>query len=313
MSICLAGATVHLSGVDMLDGTPVIDLKPYIPLYDQPQPITRPDPDPDLDLACPSDLPVDAAAPIVQSDDGTRMESVPLQQSVQAEEAGSSFSNSGEMHVCGGEISTNSLTGVKTPDFDSTLLQVSKTTKHKSGSPQRHTGQRTKDCGEEPHQVETEAQSEINGPDHSIPSEGHLVGGQTHIEDGRVQGGASPNDAGQVEFADWIKSPPFHKLSVRWTPTAEAQLQRFSKEAVDDRYRLEFVKSREAARKAVGEILQGDPRSAYRRNKCTDRLYFFMLDVLHVTCWFNDDEDVAEVVRIKPNREKMLQKLAGNH
>ena len=32
------GDTVHLAGVDILDNTPVLDIKPYIPQYDSPQP-----------------------------------------------------------------------------------------------------------------------------------------------------------------------------------------------------------------------------------------------------------------------------------
>ena len=30
------GRTLHVSGVDLIDGTPVLDIKPYIPQYDQP-------------------------------------------------------------------------------------------------------------------------------------------------------------------------------------------------------------------------------------------------------------------------------------
>lgn len=30
------GATLHLRGVDMLDGTPLLDIKPYVPAFDQP-------------------------------------------------------------------------------------------------------------------------------------------------------------------------------------------------------------------------------------------------------------------------------------
>ena len=32
--IRVEGATVHVEGVDMLDGTPLLDLKPYVPRYD---------------------------------------------------------------------------------------------------------------------------------------------------------------------------------------------------------------------------------------------------------------------------------------
>ncbi|CAL1290993.1 unnamed protein product [Larinioides sclopetarius] len=32
----IEGSTLFLSGIDLLDGTPVLDIKPYIPLYDIP-------------------------------------------------------------------------------------------------------------------------------------------------------------------------------------------------------------------------------------------------------------------------------------
>ena len=31
------GSTVYVSGVDMIDGTPILDMKPYIPMYDNPE------------------------------------------------------------------------------------------------------------------------------------------------------------------------------------------------------------------------------------------------------------------------------------
>ncbi len=32
----MEGDTLVLSGVDIIDGTPILDIKPYIPLYDSP-------------------------------------------------------------------------------------------------------------------------------------------------------------------------------------------------------------------------------------------------------------------------------------
>ena len=31
------GDTIHISGVDMVHGTPVLDIKPYLPMYDSPE------------------------------------------------------------------------------------------------------------------------------------------------------------------------------------------------------------------------------------------------------------------------------------
>ena len=33
----IEGSTVYVSGVDMIDGTPILDMKPYIPMYDNPE------------------------------------------------------------------------------------------------------------------------------------------------------------------------------------------------------------------------------------------------------------------------------------
>ena len=55
----------------------------------------------------------------------------------------------------------------------------------------------------------------------------------------------------------------------------------------------------------LGEILAGDPRSIYRKDKCSDRLYFLELDGLHVTVWFDEDKhgnELAEVLRIRLKR-----------
>ena len=52
----------------------------------------------------------------------------------------------------------------------------------------------------------------------------------------------------------------------------------------------------------VSEILAGDPRSLYRKDKCSDRLYFLELDGLHVTAWFDEDaqgNELAEVLRVR--------------
>lgn len=36
VSLSFVGDTIHLSDIDMIDGTPVLDIKPYIPEYDSP-------------------------------------------------------------------------------------------------------------------------------------------------------------------------------------------------------------------------------------------------------------------------------------
>ena len=67
------------------------------------------------------------------------------------------------------------------------------------------------------------------------------------------------------------------------------------------KYCYEFLNSVEEARSAIINILVCDPRSSYRRKKCSDRLYYFTLDSMHISAWFDEEEKVIEIVKIKPN------------
>ena len=35
--LAVEGTTLHVEGIDVLDGTPLLDLKPYVPHFDQPE------------------------------------------------------------------------------------------------------------------------------------------------------------------------------------------------------------------------------------------------------------------------------------
>ena len=72
-----------------------------------------------------------------------------------------------------------------------------------------------------------------------------------------------------------------------------------------DRPKESHCKTLPDFRSLVSEILAGDPRSIYRKDKCSDRLYFLELDSLHVTAWFDEDEEgneLAEVLRVRLKR-----------
>ncbi|XP_035220251.1 tRNA (adenine(37)-N6)-methyltransferase-like isoform X2 [Stegodyphus dumicola] len=96
------------------------------------------------------------------------------------------------------------------------------------------------------------------------------------------------------------KAPEY--LDVMFTNRAVSDLEMFHSEKDHSekcRYCLTFVDGQISAKKGIIEILENDPRSVYRRQKCTDRLYYFYLDNMHITCWF--DEMIAEVLRVKPS------------
>lgn len=72
----------------------------------------------------------------------------------------------------------------------------------------------------------------------------------------------------------------------------------FSAGSSSDKFSMEFFKNWSELKEAITSILSADPRSTYRRNSCSDRLYFFPLDNAHITCWFRDD--LAEVLMVQP-------------
>ena len=53
--------------------------------------------------------------------------------------------------------------------------------------------------------------------------------------------------------------------------------------------RKALLGSVEALKGAIKATLSNDPRSVYRRQKCTDKLYYFCVDHVHVTCWFDEE------------------------
>lgn len=63
-------------------------------------------------------------------------------------------------------------------------------------------------------------------------------------------------------------------------------------------YQLDMLSSPEEAKQAISDILRADPRSVYRRNCCRDKLYSFSIDTMNVTCKF--EESTVKVLRVDP-------------
>ena len=78
---------------------------------------------------------------------------------------------------------------------------------------------------------------------------------------------------------------------------AEAGLARI------DESRLTLLRSREELRSAVEDVLSTDPRSVYRKTRCSDRMYFTSLDGVHVTAWYDPDIDGMEVIKVKQEED----------
>jgi len=113
---------------------------------------------------------------------------------------------------------------------------------------------------------------------------------------------AEGETAASVFVPDWA-SPTAVKegdLTVMLTARAKLQLDRCFAGA---RPKGALIQTQESMLRLVGEVLSGDPRSVYRRDKCSDRLYFVELDGLHFSVWFDEEDGqlFAEVLRVRQN------------
>nr|XP_022332662.1 tRNA (adenine(37)-N6)-methyltransferase-like [Crassostrea virginica]XP_022332663.1 tRNA (adenine(37)-N6)-methyltransferase-like [Crassostrea virginica] len=234
------GNTLHLSGIDLLDGTPILDIKPYIPQYDSPIISTK-----------------------------------------------SSLSN--ESHCSTEEDikeeSDCALKKLEDSDLSSEVKQEEKEIKSELN-----------EYTEESSEQRCHNITYVKGPLSDFETEKQICDSQSDSnETPGVTNSARKTD---IKSAKWISEAPISKLDVTITERAKSQLQKFSKLAENPDFRLKFLHSAEEALEAIKAILSEDPRSIYRRQKCEDSLYYFTVDVLHVTCWF--DDDVVEVVKVQP-------------
>ena len=107
---------------------------------------------------------------------------------------------------------------------------------------------------------------------------------------------------GQSLPDNWIDGSVVSDVSVDFTDKSLQQLKSFHArdESNECQYCLKHLKGFDDSKNAISALLRADPRSVYRRTKCVDRLYYFTIDSLHITCWFDIDTNVVEVLKIKP-------------
>ena len=100
----------------------------------------------------------------------------------------------------------------------------------------------------------------------------------------------------------WVDGSVVSEVNVEFTPKSLEQLKRFHKSDETNKcdFCLKHLKGFEDSKDAITNLLRADPRSVYRRTKCVDRLYYFTIDSLHITSWFDIETNVVEVLKIKP-------------
>ncbi|KAH9488554.1 hypothetical protein Btru_061810 [Bulinus truncatus] len=322
------GPTVYFSGIDLLDGTPVLDIKPYIPDYDSPKDLLKGGVkstydecfrSEEQDSKCPDNI-----------DDSFNNKTDKLEDI-------SSLNTESANHIYEDEVSI----------ANTFPLEVMKVTAQKDISKLHPVAEGFYELSEALKKVEEKLKSSCSGvhkDDHCTqvlesecidlnlvfrtefnenctltknslslqniqemsnkPYLEHVPQSDSYSvtvlhKDTHLRGDNPGVPEKQTSFvAPWLTNPPVSKLKVSFTPRALEQLNQFSQDSLDQHYKLQMLLDASEAEKSIADILTEEPRSVYRRQNCPDSLYYFTLDVLHVTCWF--DCNLAEVVRIKP-------------
>ncbi|XP_040217061.1 tRNA (adenine(37)-N6)-methyltransferase [Rana temporaria] len=255
------GGTLYLSGIDMIQGTPVIDIKPYIAEYDSPR-STHSFVEPEENKrqhegSC------DAS--------GNRQETSSKQFNIICHSVENKVEDKAEISSSHGNVLDDHKEKVALETTEGSSLPV----KASCSLQEYSSGQEVKYLNIL--DQKTELTNQVNAG----------------IKDGEDR--ASTCDS----FApNWVTESPVPKLKVRFTPHAETELKQFQAEFDSGGPSFRYFQSIEEAKCAISTVLSADPRSVYRRNRCLDRLFYFSLDTMHMTCWFGDG--FAEVVRIQP-------------
>lgn len=241
----VVGDTIYLSDIDMIDGTPVLDIKPYIPDYDS-----------------------------IQSRVDFKTH---------------------ETNTSKKEITEYECTELPTENFDESKNEEIEKTDTKRQRLE-------KDIVSDPFSDLQNVLNEVN----SYVSESDLELQQNLPNSQKVNESESSLDQpyyGEESYsiiASWIRKPPVSNLEVRFSAHAEKELAQFLPAGCNegDGPRFKFLRSTEEAIAAVKGVLSADPRSVYRRTRCTDKLFHFTLDTADVTCWFG--LGFAEVLQVRP-------------
>ena len=115
-----------------------------------------------------------------------------------------------------------------------------------------------------------------------------------------------------VTNPSWTTLGVHQTLNVVFTEAALQQISQFSPDASSSDFQLKYLKTAEEAIQAVKDILREDPRSIYRKTKCQDRLYFCIVDTMHVTSWFDEVINKCEVIRVMPYSIRKAMNETGN-
>lgn len=277
---------IYVSGLDILDGTPVLDIKPYISDYDYPKMICE------LNLQDLNNKPnwisckgVEPKKREVRIASRSKLPTIDLNDLVE-------LGNDGEVKLTS-ECKPNEHGSdlmeldevMKKLEISSSQLEVMFTARSEGQLRLFHCKDSDEHNGE--HLIKDPAQVKNFYLNHSknrtSQASKQKLGDTSREESDRTaeKGGESAGDQDG--------------------PTKEESGRDQVSRSLKCKYCLEFLSGTEEAKRALINTLVHDPRSAYRRSRGTDKLYYFTLDTMHITAWFDEEDQTVEVIKIKPN------------
>lgn len=295
-----------MSGIDLLDGTPVLDIKPYIPSYDIPDKTSMHTQD---NLGDGGETYMEIDSPH-QSDEGKTV--VSESDTCNILDEGKTLVSESDMCNILDECQENDVKHSQCSGQNLRILDNKSVKESESNFTKNYdiqTNDRPDVSYEKPNLEEdvtilkcgTNLNNEPECGENDIlckQAPPTLVKTTSSEDSNEINTNALNSHETDTKTADWINTPPIEKLSVRFTNYAFEQLDNFTSSAKNKDFCLKYLKSSKEVYQAISDILCQDPRSVYRRKHCIDHLYYFVVDVVHVTAWF--DGLVAEVVRLQP-------------
>ncbi|XP_018008654.2 tRNA (adenine(37)-N6)-methyltransferase, partial [Hyalella azteca] len=303
----VVGDTVHVSGVDLLDGTPILDIKPFIPAYDNP--VSHDDSSLRVlartGSSCSGEQAIARKKIEPKCNELNENSSLNTKNLVELSQENLIADYDGKSSVSS-EL-TNPLL-LHTSPVDEAKLKSEKIFKLHQSS--KRLVQEDFECNSCVPETLTIPDSDLKASN-KVPYDSKstcttvALSSSQQMKNAALMGQVLQELEDQtqvcVRTAQWLQDAQQRSLNVVVNPVAEKQLLRFSSNAEKEEFRLKFTKDSSGLRNLIVSSVGSDVRSHYRRAHCPDLLYHYCVDCVRVTAVFLGDDQV-EILRVTPIR-----------
>jgi len=284
---------IHLLGIDMVDGTPVLDIKPYIPLYDAPgtcQESSKNHHDQELFAI---DKEFDEEAMSLKSDE--QIENKIIKES-DISDKNQNNDKKCQKHryncdIC--DFFKDSCDKSSKKDID----------EHNKPSDNNYSGYL---CDYDNERVSSQHLSTTDNTCSNSSSE-MLI--ENIAEDNMDNLSDTKHGINETDVStSLVKHDKENAVVPDWIGCVEDDLKvSFSNRSIKDLNSLNLqecrlIQSKEELVSVIRRVLASDPRSIYRKNRCSDRLYYTSVENIHVTAWFDPRQDMMEVLALQEEK-----------